>query len=171
MIALNANTCIFCLYLNHKDGFHIEEILRDDVMISLIKHKSKVFFNSVILPELFTEHHLTSYICSSILKDIVNDAVCKASEPQEPLRQLYSSDSVQVTDFDTAQHVEIQNDFTCKLCNNTCIDSPKRYKDKSIECSQCESWYHMICVGVKGSEKFVKSSKIPWTCLSCTSDS
>ena len=172
MISTNATRCIFSLQTDHKDGFFSETVLRDQAIISLIT-RSYEFFWSALTFELFYETILKAELCGNILRELV-DNVVKMSSSAALTRYTSNytpTDDVTNADFNTAENVEIEADFTCHVCKKVCIDKPTKYVQKSIECSKCNFWFHMKCVGVKGSEEFVKNTDIDWTCFICASES
>ena len=152
------------------NDLHVENITRDDKLINTILQKSDQFLDEVIMPELFFETTLKQSICENILKDLVSKSVKIAQFPKPIIEQNFVEDVIQV-DLMTGSNVEISSDYTCSICQKVCIDSPKKFRQKSIECSKCEFWYHMRCVRVTGSEPFVKDPSISWKCYRCEMES
>ena len=171
ILATDSKMCVFGLLASGSAEFHMEIIFRDEVIIEDMIIKSRLFFCKVLLKELYFSSELKTVICERILRDLVSDVISKAQKPQ-PLctGQYMQGDQVHVADFLTAAHVEIISDFTCATCNRICVDNPQTYREKSIECSQCNCWFHMRCVGVKGNETFVKDDSEVWRCQTCSTN-
>ena len=47
-------------------------------------------------------------------------------------------------------------DYMCLVCHAECLDEPVNFNDRSICCDFCKQWFHWVCVGLKGTNTFLK---------------
>ena len=47
-------------------------------------------------------------------------------------------------------------DYMCLVCHKECLDEPVNFNDMSVCCDFRKQWFHWVCVGLKGTETFVK---------------
>ena len=171
MLATGCKSCVFCVNTWHKKGLHIEVIHHDDTVMQEIVTKSLVFFNSVILPELYTgqvrnEHenenrsdlHVVG-LESSVIECVIPDDTSAVDHDAHPI----------ISEVDNAVHVDVTDtEFLCAICQKCYVCTPRTRAEMSIECTICKSWYHILCVGFKGSEKFVTDDSKQWCCSHCS---
>ena len=58
-------------------------------------------------------------------------------------------------------------DNSCAVCMEECVDEPSTYNEKSIGCDICQGWFHWPCVGIRGTESFLRYKKMKWYCPQC----
>lgn len=47
-----------------------------------------------------------------------------------------------------------------------------KFEDHSVCCDKCNVWYHLVCLGLKGTEpEIIEGSTLPFFCPSCTQQS
>ena len=59
--------------------------------------------------------------------------------------------------------------YFCGTCNEVCLEEPKSTSEDSIACDSCKIWFHFGCVGIIGTEAFLKRKNSTWKCAKCVS--
>lgn len=132
------------------ENLHCEEICFDPMLMEETIEKAQVFFKSVVAPELLygeLKKKMESTESSS-------DGVVPPTTENDPI----------VTDEPVVSSVV---DFMCLVCHKECIDEPVNFNDMSVCCDFCKQWFHWVCVGLKGTETFLKRQHLKWKCSFC----
>ena len=147
MLVKHADAGYFCLRTASPiNNLHVEEIPFDPMLMEETIEKAKVFFKSVVVPELLTgklreEIDTGSTLCRT--EDLLPGVT------QQPVPS--SSD----------------NNYVCRVCCQTCVDEPAEFRERSVSCDCCQEWFHWVCVGLKGTEPFLSNQKLQWKCPFC----
>ena len=128
------------------DSLHVEEIPFDPLLMEDAVEKAKIFFKSIVVPELM--HGELKKKLESI--DLSNEVT--SSDLEETEATLTSS---------------VVN-YMCHVCHKECIDKPVNINDMSVYCDLCKDWFHWVCVGLKGTETVSKRCQLKWKCPFCT---
>lgn len=107
------------------------------------------------------------YFCRAHMSDVVSQYKFKIGKKKES--SLRSSLGNVMSKKD-ALGIDVQ--FPCGVCEKACIDtemSPEAdFSESSVGCDGCEKWFHFHCVGLTGTESFLKpSSKLKYYCPNC----
>ena len=171
MYVTRATTGVFCVKTNHKRGVFIETVKFDDVLMTDLIAKAEIFFDKAIVNELYHEKILNQVVAKLLAQDMIILLLDKAitfSEHSKHDSLLFDKPSVSncsvfdtpaLIDFDTANNISVTTSYRCPICNLDCVDIPMAFDELSIECSKCESWFHLHCVGLNGSEPCVQKKK------------
>ena len=173
MLVTGAKSCIFCVNTWHRDGLFIEQILYDEPFVDEIIAKSKVFFDDVILEELYTNkvwNDMSAIESNGTVQPIASsssnvECVIPVDSSVAEKSSLYYDQSV---DMDTVLAVDVIDvTYTCGICMTECVSDPQVIRDFSIECAACTLWYHTSCVGLAGQQHKINDDSYVWLCEKC----
>ena len=132
--------------VSNTNNIFVERITLDDEYVDFIRPKLKCFFFNGILPEMKT---------GSVQDIVISNAVKKTM-------------TTMLNKLDTIQTVPTVSDiYPCGVCAEECEEEPDE-GGFSIGCDNCSRWFHYKCVGITGSEKFLKKRKSSWKCNGCS---
>ena len=137
--------CDFVVRTASKVGnLFVERIAFDSEYIEIMRPKLECFFVKGIMPELET----------GSVHDIVTERAVKKTMDSMLDRLACAVPNT------TA-------DYPCGVCGEVCEDQPKETSENSVCCDGCDRWFHYGCVGISGSESFLKKRKQSWRCTGC----
>lgn len=177
MLATKSDKGYFALKtVSPYNNFFCQEICFDPMFMEEVVAKATKVFECVIMPELIHKHLKTRMAQDEEVDESDQvptfdsptpheiDQVPTKLGPQSPTGLQPDTAPVDsLTPYVMSSAVE----FECNVCHLECIDEPNEFKDMSIYCDKCTNWYHWVCVGVKGTELFLKRKRMKWFCISC----
>ena len=150
---------------------HVEKINFESEFVKIMLFKCSIFFKESIVKYLFAKSGCVESLEKIEVKDQISSPKSKLLHKNVTSNNLPScSDQVQLVDFDTANVISVSESYICPACLKECLNNPSGYSELSIECSQCNLWFHLVCVGLKGTEACVKKKRAKWFCLRCVSE-
>ncbi|XP_038075987.1 uncharacterized protein LOC119743813 [Patiria miniata] len=135
--------------VSKSNNIYVERILFDEEYIANIQPKLYTFFVNGVVAELL----------SGAIRKVVTD---------KSVRKVMESILVRIEKSrpsSNAVHVA----YPCGVCNEECDSDPGEDGRSSIGCDVCNRWFHYSCVGIQGSEGFLKKRKSVWKCSACNS--
>lgn len=149
----HAEVGYFCLKTaSPYDNLHCEEIDFDPMLMAETIEKVQIFFKLVVAPELL----------HGKLKNKMELTGSSSDGLVPPATE--SDTTVHVTEEPVVSSVV---DYMCLVCHKECLDEPVNFNDMSVCCDVCKQWFHWGCVGLKGTETFLKRRHLEWKCPFC----
>ena len=168
MFVTGAKQSIFCVNTCHPNGLFIETICYESEFVDELIAKSRIFFDEVILSELYSRK-IRNAMEASEAKENANLGASTASSIVECVVPVDST-VVDLGEYcvegtvalDTGMVVSVGGDsYTCSICKSECLTNATRQKEKSIKCCLCKMYYHASCVGVHDNPCL-------WFCFACS---
>lgn len=149
----HAEVGYFCLKTaSPYDNLHCEEIDFDPMLMAETIEKVQIFFKLVVAPELL----------HGKLKNKMELTGSSSDGLVPPATE--SDTTVHVTEEPVVSSIV---DYMCLVCHKECLDEPVNFNDMSVCCDVCKQWFHWGCVGLKGTETFLKRRHLEWKCPFC----
>ena len=174
MLVTGLRASVFCLNTCHVDGLFIQEILYDEQLINDVLQKSKIFFDRVILSEIYsrTIKHQMEDDCklanvlqekadaNPVVECVIADDSAVASTSGCHGDVGFALDVSHTVDVCTSSHL-------CGICKTECLEFPVKKNDICVMCQMCNSKYHARCTGVQGRESCINDENYIWLCHKC----
>jgi len=143
------NWCDFVVRtVSSTNNFHVERIYIDHIYLSHLFPKLEYFFMNAIVPEYKTRQ-IQDLIITNGVKETMNRILDKLDSG------IPSANAALVA-------------YPCGVCWQNCASNPNK-DGQSIGCDECQKWFHYKCLGLTGSERFLRKRKSTWKCQDCTS--
>ena len=137
--------------VSKSNNIYVERILFDEEYIANIQPKLYHFFVNGVIAEL-SSGAIHKVVTDNSVRKVMDSILVRISK-----NELSSTTS------------QIHVAYPCGVCNEECESDPGEDGRSSIGCDLCNRWFHFCCVGIKGSEEFLKKRRSAWKCSACNS--
>ena len=161
MAVLSLEYCDFFVYT--AKGYHLERICFDPVFWEMVQENLVEFWMTYLSHELI----YGSLANSEFFDNSLSDHTYNCSEMAAPAKQdtpgpLLGS---KVISKGPLSKPKLPRVYLCGKCADVIEDNPTSEQQESVECSQCQLWFHRSCAHIRDLDDV--SGNQEWLCVRC----